>query len=79
MTRPNVRKSSSNDTPDATSAPAAESARPQLPHDRDEKSGSTGGVPSPQVQQGARDLARGLSDTSRAPEADAAYRKLKKP
>ena len=53
-------------------------AGPELPHDRDEKSGSTGGVPSPRVEQGARDLKRGLQDTSRAPEADQAYRKLKK-
>jgi hypothetical protein len=40
--------------------------------------GMTGGVQSPVVQQGARDLKRGLQDTSRAPEAEAAYRKLKK-
>ncbi len=38
----------------------------------------TGGVPSEVVQQGARDLKRGLEDTSRAPEADQAYKKLKK-
>ena len=37
----------------------------------------TGGEPSAAVQQGARDLKRGLQDTSRAPEADRAYKKLK--
>jgi hypothetical protein len=44
---------------------------------RDEKVGMTGGVRSSRVQQGARDLKRGLRDTTRAPGADAAYRKLK--
>lgn len=49
-----------------------------LPHERDQKVGMTGGVQSPRVQQGARDLKRGLQDTSRATEADVAYKKLKK-
>ena len=49
-----------------------------MPNDRDEKVGMTSGVPSPTVQQGARDLKRGLQDTSRATEADDVYRKLKK-
>ncbi len=53
-------------------------AGPELPHERDEKAGATGGVPSARVQQGARDLKRGVRDTSRAVEADQAYRKLKK-
>jgi hypothetical protein len=57
---------------------AAESSNPSLPHDRDEKIGMTGGVADARVQQAARDLQRGLRDTTRAPEADAAYRKLKK-
>ncbi|KNZ30804.1 MAG: hypothetical protein AD742_21005 [Methylibium sp. NZG] len=55
------------------------SAEPLLPHERDEKVGMTGGIPSAVAQQGARDVKRGLQDTSRAPEADAAYAKLKKP
>ena len=38
----------------------------------------TGGVQSSRVQQGARYLNRGIQDTSRAPEADDAYKKLKK-
>ncbi len=58
---------------------APTSPAPALPHDRDEKdSATTGGVQSAEVQQGARDLKRGLQDTSRAPEANEAYKKLKK-
>jgi len=51
---------------------------PPLPHERDQSVGMTGGVPSGVVQQAARDLKRGLEDTGRAPEADRAYKKLKK-
>lgn len=56
----------------------ASPATPHLPHERDEVVGATGGVPSEKVRQGYRDVKRGLQDTSRAPEADAAYDKLKK-
>lgn len=59
-------------------ASSADSATPPLPHERDEAVNMTGGVTSAVVQQGARDLKRGLEDTSRAPEADRAYKKLKK-
>jgi len=52
--------------------------QPALPHERDEQVGMTGGVPSQRVQQGARDLKHGLQDTSRATEADTAYKKLKR-
>jgi len=55
-----------------------DSSAPQMPHERDEAVGSTGGVPSKRVQQGHRDLKRGVQDTSRAPEAGRAYDKLKK-
>ena len=55
-----------------------ESASPKMPHERDERVGMTGGAQSSRVQQGARDLKRGLQDTSRATEADRAYKKLKK-
>ena len=53
-------------------------AEPALHQERDESSNMTGGLPSEVVQQGARDLKRGLEDTSGAPEADRAYKKLKK-
>jgi len=58
--------------------PLASPATPHLPHERDEVVGATGGVPSEKIRQGYRDVKRGLQDTSRAPEADAAYDKLKK-
>lgn len=53
-------------------------SEPALPHERDQSTDMTGGVQSEVVQQAARDLARGLEDTTRAPEADRAYKKLKK-
>jgi hypothetical protein len=49
----------------------------KMPHERDEQVGMTGGITSPLVQQGARDLKRGVQDTSRAVESNAAYEKLK--
>lgn len=57
--------------------PAA-STSPSMPHERDEGAGMTGGEPSERVQQGQRDVKRGVQDTTRGPEADTAYRKLKK-
>lgn len=54
------------------------STAPELPHERDEATGMTAGVPSRRVQQGHADVKRGVQDTSRASEADTAYRKLKK-
>lgn len=54
------------------------SPRPSLPHERDESSDMTGGEPSESMRQAHRDLARGLKDTDRGPEADRAYRKLKR-
>jgi hypothetical protein len=54
------------------------SSSPTLPHERDEGAGMTGGVASERIAQGHRDLKRGIEDTSRAPEADRTYRRLKK-
>jgi len=54
------------------------SSAPHMPNERDEKVGSTGGIPSERVKQGAKDVKRGVADTSRATEADNAYRKLKR-
>ena len=53
-------------------------AAPELPHERDEAVGMTGGVPSQPVQQAYRDVKRGLVDTDRAAEADRTYDKLKR-
>jgi hypothetical protein len=54
------------------------SSAPPMPHERDEGSGMTGGIPSRRVQQGAKDVDRGVQDTSRGPEADQAYQKQRK-
>ena len=61
---------------DLTSGSA--SSEPKMPNDRDESVGMTGGIQSPRIQQGARDVKHGVQDTSRAPEADVAYKKLTK-
>ena len=50
---------------------------PKLPHEQDESVGMTGGAASEPMQQAHRDLARGLQDTDRGPEADRTYQKLK--
>ena len=63
--------------PAATKTVAAESGDLSLPHERDERVSMTGGLPSARVRQVARDVKRRLVDTSRAPEADAAFQKLK--
>ena len=54
------------------------SADPRLPHERDESVGMTDGRPDQRIRQGHDDLARGVQDTSRAPEADGTYQRLKK-
>ncbi|CDS52681.1 hypothetical protein [Polaromonas sp. CG9_12] len=48
----------------------------ELPSDRDQAQDMTSGQPSPQIEQAAKDLKDGKKDTSKAPEMDAAYRKL---
>jgi hypothetical protein len=37
----------------------------------------TDGIPSRKVQQAAKDVARGLQDTSKSPEMDRAYQRQK--
>lgn len=61
----------------ANSASNTHAQAPALPHERDEKVGMTGGIGSPVVQQAARDLKRGIQDTSKSVETDVAYAKLK--
>jgi len=51
---------------------------PRLPHERDEGVGMTAPRPDKRIKQGLDDVARGVQDTSRAPEADRAYRQTKK-
>ena len=74
--KPNPKSEQTETGVDLTSP--ADSRSPAMPHERDESTGMTDGVPSKRVQQGHSDLKRGVQDTSRAIESDAAYRKLKK-
>jgi hypothetical protein len=67
------------DSPSDAPRDTPNDARLDLPHDRDENVGMTGGVSSPLVEQAARDLKRGIKDTSRGAEANVAYQKLKTP
>ena len=53
-------------------------ATPELPHERDEEVGMTGGIPSQPMQQAYRDVKRGLIDTDRGVEAGRTYQKLKR-
>ena len=48
----------------------------ELPHERDQAIDMTAAKPDPKVRQAARDVAGGLSDTSKASEMDKAYKKL---
>jgi hypothetical protein len=50
----------------------------ELPHERDQASDMTAARPDPQVKQAAKDVADGLSDTSKSSEMDKAYKKLGK-
>ncbi len=46
-----------------------------LPHERDQSSHMTDGVPSDEIRQASKDVARGLKDTSKGDEMDRAYQK----
>ena len=50
----------------------------RLPNDRDQSSDMTAAAPDPKVKQAAKDLKRGLSDTSKGAEMDKAYAKLRR-
>ncbi|RZJ21974.1 MAG: hypothetical protein EOO54_11930 [Haliea sp.] len=45
------------------------------PHERDQSTDMTPDKQSPAVQQAGKDVAKGLKDTSKHPEMDAAYKK----
>ena len=49
----------------------------ELPSDRDQSTDMTAATPDPMIQQAAKDLKRGLSDTSKGAETDKAYQKQK--
>ena len=48
-----------------------------LPHERDQDTDMTEAKPDPVTVQAQRDVSRGLQDTSKSPEMDSAYKKLK--
>ena len=48
-----------------------------MPNERDESVDMTNAEPDPLIEQAAVDVARGLTDTSKAAELDRAYKKLK--
>ena len=56
---------------------ASVEAKLSLPHERDQSPNMTAATPDAVVQQAQQDLKRGVQDTSKAPEMDQAYRKLK--
>ena len=56
---------------------AAVEASLSLPHERDQSTDMTADAPDAVVQQAQRDLKRSLQDTSKAPEMNRAYSKLK--
>ena len=48
----------------------------ELPHERDQAVDMTNAKPNPVVEQGGRDVERGIKDTSKSVEMDRAYKKL---
>ncbi len=48
-----------------------------LPHERDQSTDMTPDANDPVIEQASKDLQRGLKDTSKGPEMDKAYDKLK--
>ena len=52
-------------------------ASARLPHERDQSTAMTAATPDPAIQQAARDVKRGLSDTSKGAETDKAYQRQK--
>ena len=67
----------STPTTDGPEDGARPDGKPPLPHERDQSAHMTDGIPSRKVQQAAKDVARGLQDTSKSPEMDRAYQKQK--
>ena len=67
------------DSPDAprTQPENLQGPEARLPHERDQATEMTGGVPSPEVEQAYKDVKRGLQDTDKGPPSDRAYQKQK--
>lgn len=49
----------------------------RLPHERDEDASMTNPAVQPRIHQAAKDLERGLKDTSRSTETDQTYHRLR--
>lgn len=60
-----------------TAADGSAESSLSLPHERDQSTDMTSDATNPEVMQAARDLQKGIKDTSNAPEMDQAYKKLK--
>ena len=63
--------------PQGSPTQPVESAVPRQPHERDESSDSQGSAPQGTPSQAAKDVSKGLVDTSKAKETDETYRKQK--
>lgn len=70
--RPQSDQTSHARTPEDASVEASL----ELPHERDQATDMTADAPDPQMKQAAKDVAKGMTDTSKAAELDATYRKL---
>ncbi len=76
MTEPRTSKPPSG-TPNVDLTDDDQSSTPHMPHDRDERVGMTDNKPSETIRKAHDDVERGVKDTTRGTEADAAYKKLK--
>ena len=73
-TEPQPQKPQTGRQPDFKDGSAESSL--ELPSDRDQAADMTGGQIDPVIKQAAKDLKKGLEDTSKAIEADRTYKKL---
>ena len=49
----------------------------RMPHERDESTDMTQDTPDPMIEQARQDIKNGMQDTSKSPEMNQAYKKLK--
>ncbi len=61
-----------------TQSDSATETHLELPSDRDQAADMTHPTPDPAVKQAARDVQKGIKDTSKGAETDKAYEKLRK-
>ena len=72
--KPRPQKPMVNRQPDATDGSAQDALA--SPNDRDQTKDMTSDQVDPKIRQAAKDLERGLQDTSNALETDKTYKKL---